>query len=207
MIRYNDIEQILLSRGVFFNMQEYLFALAIVVGEEPKIAYAIVFSWETYRKVRDTDDEKDFLAQCNKDASNIQQQEYFKKLMEELQYQYKKQIQDFALHLDDIELTSSDVKKVLASFLRDRIDDPTSASVKELVDLLKMYQPYLPDDASATDFQRHFIQVHEPYNALCNNCNHEISAYKGLSCICEHCGQKYIWSKDESRFYPEIGKL
>lgn len=207
MIRYNDIEQTLSSRGVFFNMQEYLFALALVVGEEPKMAYAIVFSSETYRKVRETEEEKEFLAQCSKDASNIQQQEYFKKLMEELQYQYKKQIQDFALHLDDIELTSSDVKKVLASFLRDRIDDPTSASVKELVDLLKMYQPYLPDDASASDFQRHFIQVHEPYNALCNNCNREISAYKGLSCVCEHCGQRYVWDVNEDRFYPQPSKL
>lgn len=207
MIRYNDIEQTLSSRGVFFNMQEYLFALALVVGEEPKMAYAIVFSSETYRKVRETDEEKEFLVQCGKDAANMQQQEYFKKLMEELQYQYKKQIQDFALHLDDIELTSSDVKKVLASFLRDRIDDPTSASVKELVDLLKMYQPYLPDDASASDFQRHFIQVHEPYNALCNNCNREISAYKGLSCVCEHCGQKYVWDVNEDRFYPQPSKL
>lgn len=206
-MRYNDIEQMLSSRGVFFNAQEYLFALALVAGEEPKIAYAIVFSNETYRKVKESEEEKEFLAQCGKDATHIQQQEYFKKLMEELQYQYKKQIQDFALHLDDIELTSSDVKKVLASFLRDRIDDPTSASVKELVDLLKMYQPYLPDDASASDFQRHFIQVHEPYNALCNNCNREISAYKGLSCVCEHCGQRYVWDVNEDRFYPQPSKL
>ena len=125
--------------------------------------------------------------------------------MEELKYQYRKSVQDAALHLEDIEITSSDVKKVLASFLRDRIDDPSSASVKELVDLLKMYQPYLPDDANASDFQRHFIQIHEPYNALCTNCNHEINAFKGLSCVCEHCGQKYIWEDD--RFYPAIDKL
>lgn len=207
MIRFSEIEQTLSSRGVFFNMQDYLLALAIVAGEEPSIAYAMVFNSETYKKVKETQDEKNFFIQCDKECANILQKEYFKKLLEELQYQYKKQIQDFALHLDDIELTSSDIKKVLASFLRDRIDDPTSASVKELVDLLKMYQPYLPDDSSSSDFQRHFIQVHEPYNALCTNCNREISAYKGLSCACEHCGQKYIWDVNEERFYPQPAQL
>lgn len=207
MIKYNDIEQALSARGVFFNMQEYLFALAMIVGEEQSMAYALVFRADTYKKVRESEEEKDFLIQCGKESTMLMQQEYYKKLEDELRYQYKKQIQDLALHLDDIELTSSDVKKVLASFLRDRIDDPTSASVKELVDLLKMYQPYLPDDASATDFQRHFIQVHEPYNALCNNCNREMSAYKGLSCVCEHCGQRYVWDVNEDRFYPQPSKL
>ena len=207
MIQFQDIESTLNARGVFFSQQEYVFTLLVVIGERPTIAYALSFSPDEYQRVKDTESEKDFFNNCAKLSSSLLQQQHIVKLKEELEYRNKKAIQDAALHLDDIELTSSDVKKVLASFLRDRIDDPSGASVKELVDLLRMYQPYLPDDASATDFQRHFIQVHEPYNAMCNNCNHEISAYKGLSCICEHCGQKYIWSDEDDRFYPEISRL
>lgn len=207
MIQFNDIEQTLNNRGVYFNVKEYQFVLMLVLGEGRNTAYAISFLLDDYLKVKDTDNEREFFAKCNKEASALLQQQHIIQLQDEIKYRYKKQIQDAALNLDDIELTSSDVKKVLASFLRDRIDDPSSASVKELVDLLRMYQPYLPDDASATDFQRHFIQVHEPYNALCNNCNHEISAYKGLSCVCEHCGQQYKWSNEDERFYPEPSKL
>jgi len=207
MMQFRDIESTLNARGVFFTQQEYVFTLLVVIGERPTIAYALSFSQDEYQRVKDTESEKDFFNNCANLSSSLLQQQHIVKLKEELEYRNKKAIQDAALHLDDIELTSSDVKKVLASFLRDRIDDPSGASVKELVDLLRMYQPYLPDDASSTDFQRHFIQVHEPYNAMCNNCNHEISAYKGLSCICEHCGQKYIWSDDDDRFYPEISKL
>lgn len=205
MIKYLDIEQTLASRSVFFDTKEYLFALSTVLGEDKDVAYAITFKRDEYKKVKGTEEEKDFFAACATEISNLEQQQHFKQLVEELKYQYRKSVQDAALHLEDIEITSSDVKKVLASFLRDRIDDPSSASVKELVDLLKMYQPYLPDDANASDFQRHFIQIHEPYNALCTNCNHEINAFKGLSCVCEHCGQKYIW--EDERFYPAIGKL
>lgn len=207
MIQFQDIEQTLNTRGVYFDMNEYNFVLLTIFGEDNAIAYALSFLKDEYKKVKGTENEKDFFSKCAKNVTNLEQQQHIIKLREEVQYRYKKQVQDAALKLDDIELTSSDVKKVLASFLRDRIDDPSSASVKELVDLLRMYQPYLPDDASATDFQRHFIQVHEPYNALCTNCNHEISAYKGLSCVCEHCGQKYIWDNNDDRFYPEPSKL
>lgn len=207
MIKYQEIEQTLNARGVFFSVDEYLFALCVILDEQQDIAYAMIFKKDEYASVKGTEKEKEFLQSCVRDCANVMQQQHVVQLIDELKYRYGKAVQDAALNLDDIELTSSDVKKVLASFLRNRIDDPSSASVKELVDLLRMYQPYLPDDASATDFQRHFIQVHEPYNALCNECNKEISAYKGLSCACEHCGARYIWSNDDERFYPEPTRI
>lgn len=207
MIQYQEIEQTLNARGVFFTMQEYLFVLCKTLQETTEIAYAIAFLQDEYKQVKGTENEKDFFSRCNKESSALLQQQHIIQLGEELKYRHKKMIQDAALNLDDIELTSGDIKKVLASFLRDRIDDPTSASVRELVDLLRMYQPYLPDDASATDFQRHFVQVYEPYNAMCPKCNKEMSAFKGLSCKCEHCGQEFIWSMDDERFYPQPAKL
>lgn len=207
MIQFLDIEQTLNSRGVYFSPKEYQFVLMMVMGEEQHIAYAICFENDEYLKVKNSEDEKEFFALCNREANSLMQRQHITQLKDELQYRNKKLIQDAALKLDDIELTSSDIKKVLATFLRDRIDDPSSASVKELVDLLRMYRPYLPDDASASDFQRHFIQVHEPFNALCTNCNHELSAYKGLHIVCEHCGQKYNWDENDNRFYPELAKL
>lgn len=195
------------TRGVYFTLAEYKFALLVVLGEEQFMAYAIAFESEKYAKAKGSEEEKDFFAKCNKEATTLLQKQHIVQLSDELRYRHKKLIQDAALNLEDIELTSSDVKKVLAAFLRDRIDDPSSASVKELVDLLRMYQPYLPDDASATDFQRHFIQVHEHFNALCTNCNHELTAYKGLHVVCEHCGTKYVWDETEERFYPKIETL
>lgn len=207
MIQYLEIEQTLAARGVFFTSQEFVFSLCVMLEEEPQVAYAYAFLPIEFKQNKGSETERDFLAKCLKESNAILQQPHIKHLIEELKYRHQKTIQDLALHLDDIELTSSDIKKILASFLRDRIDDPSSASVKELVDLLRMYQPYLPDDASATDFQRHFIQVHDPFNALCINCNHEFTAYKGVSCVCEHCGTKYIWSEDEERFYPQPAQL
>lgn len=207
MIQFRDIEQTLLSRGVSFALNEYLFTELIALGEEKHIAYALCFEPSEYKSIKDSENEKEYFPKYTKCADDLLQKQHIIQLKNELEYRKKKEIQDAALNLDDIELTSNDVKKVLALFLRDRIDDPSSASVKELVDLLKMYQPYLPDDASAMDFQRHFIQVHEPYNAICNNCNREISAYKGLSCVCEHCGQKYIWDNEQERFFPQVDNL
>lgn len=206
-MQFVDIEINLNNRGVYFDFNEYAFILMLSAGEELPVAYALSFALEDYKRVKGTEDEREFFTKCTKDAKALLKLQHMIQLKDEVKMRYKKMVQDAALQLDDIELTSSDVKKVLASFLRDRIDDPSSASVKELVDLLRMYQPYLPDDVAEGEFQRHFIQVHEPYNALCTNCNHEISAFKGLSCVCEHCGQKYVWSETDGRFYPEVGKL
>lgn len=207
MIDYNEIERTLSSRGVYYDAKEYYFVLSIVLGCQQEYAYATTIALDEYKKVKGTEEEKDFFPRIKRESDALLQKQHIIKLKEEVEYQHTKMVQDFALHLEDVELTSSDVKKILASFLRDRIDDPSSASVKELVDLLRMYQPYLPDDASATDFQRHFIQVYPHFNALCVNCNKEFDAVMGISCICPHCGARYNWVQDENRFYPEPAKL
>lgn len=202
-MNYLDIEQTLNTRGVFFDIDEFMFVMLVVMGNEPYMAYAMTFEQHEYNRVKGTEGESTFIPIATKNANALLVKQHIVKLKEELEYRLKKKVQDAALNLEDIELTSGDIKKVLASFLRDRIDDPTSASVKELVDLLRMYQPYLPDDASATDFQRHFVQVYPHFTALCCNCNKEFDAAMGINCICPHCGAKYTWEEDENRFYPQ----
>lgn len=207
MIDFADIEHTLNARGVYFTQHEYHFALDIIIGTERRVSYAINLDTEEYDKVKGTEDEKDYFAKCEHNAVTLLEKQHIKQLVDELKYRWHKSIQDAALNLDDIELSGSDIKKVLATFLRDRIDDPASASVKELVDLLKMYQPYLPDDSAVSEFQRHFIQVHDPFNALCTNCNHEMQVVKGLTCVCPTCGAKYGWYEDEDRFRPMPAKI
>lgn len=207
MISYFEIEQTLSARGVYFSEAEYHYAIDVILGTPSDAAYAINLETAEYHKVHGTEDEKEFFFKMKHLAEQLEKKQHIVQLFEELRYRHKKLIQDAALNLENIEITSSDVKKVLAAFLRDRIDDPERANVKELVDLLKMYQPYLPDDTSATDFQRHFIQVHEPFNALCTNCNKEMTTCKGLSCTCPHCGARYDWLEDEQRFRPSPDKL
>lgn len=206
-MKYLEIEQSLSSRGVYFDINEYYFVLSIVLGESEAIAYATTIDLANYLRAKETDNEREYLPQAAKEAKRLLQKQHIIKLKEELDVEHKRMVQDIALHLEDIELTASDIKKVLATFLRDRIDDPSSAPVKEIVDLLKMYQPYMPDDTGQSNFQRHFIQVHDPFNALCNRCNHEMSVYKGMTCVCPHCGAKYTWVEEENRFYPEPSKL
>lgn len=207
MIDCLELEHTMASRGVFYENNELYFAILITLGNEPQHAYALAMDFENYARVKDTEGEKEYFGKATKDASTLLQRPNITQLKNELEYRFKKEVQDAALHLEDIELTSSDVKKVLAAFLRNRIDDPSGASVKELVDLLRMYQPYLPDDASASDFQRHFIQVMPHFSAFCRNCNHEFDAVMGISCICPTCGAKYLWEEEEGRFYPQPSKL
>lgn len=207
MIDFVDIEHTLNSRSVYFDTNEYHFVLDIVVGCDKRIAYAINMDGDNYKKVKGSEEEKDFFGKCEHNANTLLDKQHIKQLQDEVKYRWHKAIQDAALNLDDIELTGTDIKKVLAAFLRDRIDDPASASVKELIDLLKMYQPYLPDDSNVSEFQRHFIQVHDPFNALCTNCNHEMQVCKGLSCVCPTCGVHYTWFEEEDRFRPTPSKL
>ena len=206
-MNYLDIEQTLSTRGVSFDYNEFTFATLVVLGNDPYVAYALVFAPSDFDKARGTDGESAFVSEMTREANTLLAKQHIVQLKDELEYRLKKKVQDAALNLDDIELTSSDIKKVLASFLRDRIDDPTSASVKELVDLLRMYQPYLPDDASATDFQRHFVQVYPHFTAMCCECNREFDAVIGINCVCPHCHARYTWVEEERRFYPEPIKL
>lgn len=206
-MNYLDIEQSLNTRGVFFDLSEFVFTMLVVIGNEPYVAYALAYEPSEYNKAKGSEEEAEYIPKATREANALLGKQHVVQLRQELEYRLKKKVQDAALNLDDIELTSSDIKKVLATFLRDRIDDPSSASIKELVDLLKMYQPYLPDDASASDFQRHFVQVYPHFTSMCVNCNREFDSVIGMNVVCPHCQTKYTWVEEEKRFYPAPIKL
>ena len=84
MIQFQDIESTLNARGVFFSQQEYTFTLMLVIGEKPSVSYAMSFLLDEYKKVKDTEDEKDFFNNCTKLASSLLQQQHIIKLKEEI---------------------------------------------------------------------------------------------------------------------------
>jgi hypothetical protein len=115
-------------------------------------------------------------------------------------------VQAAASTLKDYKFSGAEVQQLLANLLHNRSQELDDASVKDILSLIKtMYEQGALD--SGDTFQKHFIQIHDQFNALCTNCNREFDAYAGIDCICPHCKQLYRWSESENRFYPKPAKL
>ena len=60
MLNYRDTQNALHTRLVDFSLQEYLFVLQTILGEEPCVAYSTVFDGQNFkRNVRSEDEEFD----------------------------------------------------------------------------------------------------------------------------------------------------
>ena len=209
MLSYLDTKTVLFTRGVTFDLKQYLFVAQVVLGEDASTAYAMIYDKKNFVKMTGTDDEKEYLAKFTKDADVMLQQQQCQHLKEYLQDAYQADIQAQASDLKDYKFSGADVQQLLANLLHNRVGDSESlddASVKDVISLIKMmYEQGALD--SGDSFQKHFIQIHDPFNALCMNCNHEFEAHAGIDCICPHCKQVYRWAEDEKRFYPNAAKL
>jgi len=209
MLSYLDTKTVLFTRGVTFTLKQYLFVAQVVLGEDAATAYAMVYDETNFVKHINTDDEQEYLATHIKKADVMLQQQECQHLKDFLNDAYHSDIQAKATDLKDFKFSGSDVQQLLANLLHNRVgsgDSLDDASVKDVISLIKtMYEQGALD--SGDTFQKHFIQIHEPFNAVCTSCNHEIDAYKGVDCRCPHCGQIYKWSETENRFFPNVSKL
>lgn len=209
MLSYLDTKNVLFTRGVTFDLKQYLFVAQVVLGEDATTAYAMVYDTKNFVKEIGTEDEQEYLSKFKKDADVMLQQQECIHLREYLEDAYHSDIQAKASTLEDFKYSGSDVQQILANLLHNRVGDGENlddASIKDVISLLKMMYEQGALDSGDT-FAKHFIQIHDAFNALCTNCNHEIEAHAGIDCICPHCRQVYRWEESEHRFYPAVAKL
>lgn len=209
MLNYLDTKNVLFTRGVSFTVEQYLFVAQVVLGEDATTAYAMIFDRENFVKKTGTEDEQEYLAKFAKDADVMLQQQQCKHLYDLLKENYQSDVQASASTLEDYKFSGTDVQRLLSNLLHNRAgsaDSLDDASVKDVISLIKMMYEQGALDSGDT-FEKHFIQIHDKFNALCTACNHEFEAHAGINCICPHCRQVYKWSELERRFFPSFSKL
>lgn len=206
MLDFLSTQNSLHIRTVDFTLQEYMFVLQVVLGEDMRVAYASVFDEAEFKRNIPSEDEEDYLAKFQRTAEVVLAQDHCQKLREYLEQEYQSDIQAKAITLRDYKFTGEDVQQLLANLLHNRSASLDEASVKDILSLVKsMYDSGALDSGDA--FQKHFITIAKKYDALCTSCGHEMYAVEGVDIKCPHCGQVYRYSESERRFYPEMSHL
>lgn len=206
MLNYLDTKSVLFTRGVSFDLKQYLYVVQVVLGEDKSVAYGMTFDRENFVKAIGSEDEDDYLSKVARDAEIMMQQQECQQLFEVLSEEYQLDIQAKASTLENYKFSGAEVQQLLANLLHNRSQELEEASVKDILSLIKtMYEQGALD--SGDTFQKHFITIHDKFNALCPNCNHEIDVFAGVDCVCPYCKQAFKWSEEERRFYPQPNKL
>lgn len=206
MLNYLDTKSVLFTRGVSFDIKQYLYVVQVVLGEDKSVAYGMTFDRENFVKAIGSEDEDDYLSKVARDAEIMMQQQECQQLFEVLSEEYQLDIQAKASTLENYKFSGAEVQQLLANLLHNRSQELDEASVKDILSLIKtMYEQGALD--SGDTFQKHFITIHDKFNALCPNCNHEIDVFAGVDCVCPYCKQAFKWSEEERRFYPQPNKL
>lgn len=206
MINFVDATQTLFNRGITFTIEEYIFCLNVVIGEDPNISYALAYDQIGYKKVLGTENEDKYLQSKSHDCDTLMQQPSIIQLKQELENMYVQEIQNKALNLEDYRFTGGQIAQILQNLLHNRISDLDSASTKDVISLIKLLTEQFGLDGGS-DFQRHFVQIFPHFNALCNNCNHEFQVAEGIGAACPFCGATYHWDSTTNRFIPKPSKL
>lgn len=192
------------TRLVDFTLQEYMFVLQVVLGERLEVAYANTFDTAEYKRNVPSEDEEEYLATKRKDAEIMLDQQNCRQLREYLEQEYRSDIQEQSSNLSDYRFTGAEVQRLLNNLLRDRSQELSEASVRDILALLKtMYETGTLD--SGDSFQNHFITIPKKYDCICPQCNHEQYLVEGVDNKCTSCGMVFRW--DSERFWPQPTKL
>jgi hypothetical protein len=206
MLNYRDTQNALHTRLVDFSLQEYLFVLQTILGEDPCVAYASVFDGQNFKRNVPSEDEEEYLASKRKDAEIMLEQQNCRHLREYLEQEYHSDIQEQASTLKDFKFTGAEVQRLLNNLLHERSQELSEASVRDILALIKsMYDSGALD--SGDGFQNHFITVPSKYNTICPQCNKEGYAVDGLDFRCEFCGCTARWDESQHRYFPNLGHL
>lgn len=192
------------TRLVDFSLQEYMFVLQVVLGERIEVAYANTFDTSEYKRNVPSEDEEEYLASKRKDAEIMLEQQNCRQLQEYLEQEYRSDIQERASNLSDYRFTGAEVQRLLNNLLRERSQELSEASVRDILALLKtMYETGTLD--SGDSYQNHFITIPKKYDCICPQCNHEQYLVEGVDNKCTSCGMVFRW--DNERFWPQPQKL
>ena len=192
------------TRLVDFTLQEYMFVLQVVLGERLEVAYANTFDTQEFKRNVPSEDEEEYLASKRKDAEIMLDQQNCRQLREYLEQEYRSDIQERASNLSDYRFTGAEVQRLLNNLLRERSQELSEASVRDILALLKtMYETGTLD--SGDSYQNHFITIPKKYDCICPQCNHEQYLVEGVDNKCTSCGMVFRW--DNERFWPQPQKL
>ena len=206
MLDYSSTINVLHTRGISVTLQEYLFVIQVVFGEDVRVAYANTFDTAEFKRNVPSENEDEYLAKFKHDAEILLEKQNCAHLKEYIEQELQSYVQDAASTLEDYKFTGADIQRILSNLLHNRSEDLDEASVRDIITLIKsMYESGALDSGDA--FSRHFITLHDAFNAVCTNCNHEFEAHAGIDCMCPHCRQVYRWEESEHRFYPAVAKL
>ena len=206
MLNFTETTQILFGRGITFSIEDYLFCLNLVLGEDENVSYALAYDSDGYKKVLGTDDEDEYLKTKEQECKVLMQQQSIVQLRREMDDLYVAEIQGKALNLENYRFTGGQIAQILQNLLHNRVADLDSASTKDVISLIKLLTEQFGLDGGS-DFEKHFIQIFPKFNALCNNCNREFQIASGIGAVCPHCGASYHWDSNSEKFIPQPNKL
>ena len=206
MLSYLDTQNALHTRTIDFTLQEYLFVVQIVMGEDKRVAYANTFDVAEFKRNVPSDEEEDYLNQFAQKADILLEQQNCKHLREYLEQEYQSEIQAKATKLENYSFSGKDVQQLLSNLLHNRSESLDDASVKDILSLVKsMYDSGALD--SGDGWSKHFITIPNKYNTICPNCGREGYAIDGLDFRCEFCGCIAKWDESQRRYFPNLGHL
>ena len=206
MLNFTETTQILFGRGITFSIEDYLFCLNLVLGEDENVSYALAYDRAGYKKVLGTEDEDEYLKTKEQECKVLMQQQSIVQLRQEMEDLYVAEIQGKALNLENYRFTGGQIAQILQNLLHNRVADLDSASTKDVISLIKLLTEQFGLDGGS-DFEKHFIQILPKFNALCNNCNREFQIASGIGAVCPHCGASYHWDSNSEKFIPQPSKL
>lgn len=206
MLNFTETTQILFGRGITFSIEDYLFCLNLVLGEDENVSYALAYDRAGYKKVLGTEDEEEYLKTKEQECKVLMQQQSIVQLRQEMDDLYVAEIQGKALNLENYRFTGGQIAQILQNLLHNRVADLDSASTKDVISLIKLLTEQFGLDGGS-DFEKHFIQILPKFNALCNNCNREFQIASGIGAVCPHCGASYHWDSSSEKFIPQPTKL
>lgn len=206
MLNFTETTQILFGRGITFSIEDYLFCLNLVLGEDENVSYALAYDRAGYKKVLGTEDEDEYLKTKEQECKVLMQQQSIVQLRQEMEDLYVAEIQGKALNLENYRFTGGQIAQILQNLLHNRVADLDSASTKDVISLIKLLTEQFGLDGGS-DFEKHFIQILPKFNALCNNCNREFQIASGIGAVCPHCGASYHWDSNSEKFIPQPTKL
>ena len=207
MIGFTEAVNTMLTRGFSISTEDYLFALLYVLGNGENDAYSFAYDRDELMKNVGTDEESEYLSKNKKAAESKRSQPNITHLIDLLSDSYREEIQKAAFKLSDVKFSGNEAIQILNDILKSRIQDIDSASVKDVVQIIKTLIDQGGLDVGDGGFSKHFVQIFPKFNALCTNCGREFDAMRGLSAKCPFCDTVYNWSESDNRYYPEVETL
>jgi hypothetical protein len=205
MLDYEYTRNTLHARGIKVSVQQYLYVLNVVLGEKPAIAYGIIYDSDALKKALDEEELDRYVSMVKEKADVMLKQQDEIQLLELLQSDYNRDIQEKAMNLENYEFTTGQVVQILQNLLHSRSQDIESSSVRDIISLINTLASQGALSGS-DNFASHFIQIMPKFNAVCK-CGREIDVVRGIDCTCPYCHQFYKWVEEEDRFYPKPDTL